>query len=74
VTRPDVISHASPHIHGQDSDQNLTHGEHIDSTVNKRMRLTRSSTHSEEKCPENPHELSIHGLKQVHGIERQPGL
>jgi hypothetical protein len=50
VTRPYLIIHASSHIHGQTS-PNIIHGEHFESTVNKRMRLTRSSIHCEEKVP-----------------------
>jgi hypothetical protein len=53
VTRPYLIIHASSHIHGQTS-PNIIHGEHFESTVNKRMRLTRSSIHCEEKCHTNP--------------------
>jgi hypothetical protein len=40
------------HFQGQGVTRpNVIHGEHYESQVNKRMRLTKSSIYCEEKCP-----------------------
>jgi hypothetical protein len=55
VTRPTLIIHGGSQIYGQKVTRpNVIQGEHFESTVNKSMRLTKSSIHCEEMCPTNP--------------------